>query len=136
MLQITKIIEGGIDLTSGQKIEQGIVINNGQQEMTIPVSPDAIEQVVMLYAQSVQSGGNGHDLEPPQDFGEFGAMLADPPPQQMQATPSPVPQPKVSVVATPDSDYEEAPPSSDIDEEEGFQPGEDYADSGTGVGSL
>jgi len=139
MLQITKIIEGGIDLTSGEQISQGLVVTNGLNEVTIPVSQTSLESVVRLYAQMVevaQRGGNGIELSE-EDRETVESWKTDEP--QMRATsPAPVLRAMPGPPAEPpeDFEYEEPPPSSDISDDDGFEPGEDYADSGTGVGSL
>jgi hypothetical protein len=138
MLQVTKIIEGGIDLTSGEKIDQGIVIHNGIQEVTIPISQQSLESIVLMYAQMVEIAeqkGNGGIPLSPEDRKTVQGWVDNAPPQMRPVERAPVPpHPRPVPPAPPPEDA--SPPSSDIDEEDGFEPGEDYADSGTGVGSL
>ena len=129
MLQVTKIIEGGIDLVSGEQIEQGIVIGNGMQEVTIPVSREVLESVVVMYAQFVEGAAdNGRPMLVPNEHPAV--------PEQPRRHLPPSPVPVVSEPGAFDSDYEVPPPSSDVVDDDGFEPGEDYEDSGTGVGSL
>jgi hypothetical protein len=130
MLQVTKIIEGGIDLLSGEKIEQGIVVANGFQEVTIPVSQETLESVVVLYAQFVEMAGGQIPAVDAPESAPAPTPLVQP---QKQFSPTPVLVPQEQ--ETFESDYDAPPPSTDISED-GFEPGEDYEDSGTGVGSL
>ena len=128
MLRVTKIIEGGIDLTSGEQIEQGMVISNGYREVTVPVPETVLADVVRLYVEAVE------------------ANVAAAAPQQTSITPEPKPAPRPPVKLRPvdsepaspppDFEYDSPPPSSDTDDDTGFEPGEDYDDSGTGVSSL
>jgi len=115
MLTVTKILEGGIDLTSGAKIEQGIVISNGTQELTLPLDQEDVEKVALLYIQMVEAS--------PAPVKRGKKVKEEKPPVKLVQQETPV-----------EEDYEN--PSSDSDDDEGFEPGEDYADSGTGVGSV
>ena len=122
MLRVTKIIEGGIDLTSGEQIEQGMVISNGYREVSVPVPQSELEKVVRLYVEAVE------------------ANVATATPPKVSIVPEteapPAPRPKSVKLAPAAPEYEAPPPSTDIDDDSGLEPGEAYDDSGTGVGSL
>lgn len=189
-MQVTKIVEGGIDLITGQKLEAGIVISNGLREITVAVSLQSMEDLAILYADGVAnditltktSKGNGSsevfagDPPGPNPFStEHGVHGTDGIPNHDPAIHGPVFVPVDEVPLAPeiplssmphtagmideilpmtagrvenlpdsmptptwgDDEYSAPPVSTDhIEEASGFEAGEEYDDSGTGVGSL
>lgn len=129
-LWLTKIIEGGVDLTTGRELTQGIVVTNGATEITIPVDPEDVQRIVLLYAQG----------ESPSPREEFEAALGPVTSPKMTPAP-PATRPTVlhPVEAPPAPGeqvvFEEPPVSTDTSDEE-FEPGEEYNDGATGIGSL
>lgn len=121
MLIVTKIMEGGVDLESGNPLPRCIAIGNGKDEVYLPVRDEDLKSLLRLYAES----GNGN-LPPKQ-------VVA-------QAVSN---QRKVMAKALDDyaagtegpSDYAE-PAAPAFFSDDGMEPGEDYSDSGTGVRSL
>ena len=125
MLTVVRIIEGGIDLQSKRELPRSIIISNGKSEVHVPVSNDnVIREIVSLY---VEDNGGGVVAQAPTPtrnvlIGQNAQWDTFPEEQPIQVP--------VRVPPKPESDY-------DIPyDDDGFEPGEEYNDRGTGVGSL
>lgn len=119
MLQVTKFIEGGFDLTKHEEVARGVIVSNGSHEVLVPVSEATLKELIMLYAEL------------------SGVRSADPAPETPEPKPRPAPRPRAEqarMFESPTPQAEEPTPPADL--EEGFEPGEEYSDSGTGVASL
>ena len=137
-MQLTKIVEGGIDLITGQQLEAGIVVSNGCREITVPVSSDSMEKLAHLYADKVMRLDKGKEAAPEplpnrDDIPEHNTEIHGP---VFVPAIDDVEKPIAPVSVFTDEDYTAPPVSTDTTEDDGFEPGEDYDDSGTGVGSL
>jgi len=127
-MQVIKIIEGGIDLRSGEEISLGLVITNGIREFTIPISSEILNHITLMIAEEkpgkpiVEGPVKPASEIPPAALSPAGGDL-NPFREETQTTPRLV---------------EEEPtlPQNPLDEDEGFEPGEEYNDIGTGAGSL
>ena len=120
MIQLTKILEGGVDITKGVTLPRYLVLSNGLREVSVPVSDEVVQEVASLLA----------DPEPEvvaQTFGPEETAPAGPP------GPGPVEHIRVKPVLVKDDPV--PPPSTDV-EEDTFDPGDEYDDTGTGVSSL
>jgi len=121
MLRVTKIIEGGINLETQEELSRSIVISNGRRDVHVPVNDNVIRELVALFSE------NGVAVPAP---------ASAPVPQVRRPPPSPRP------VASPTLPFDEGPPDPTFGlenqpaEDEGFEPGEEFADGSTGVGSL
>jgi hypothetical protein len=111
MLEVTKILEGGLDLRTGQELHRGLVITNGRTEVIISIPPEKMEEVVGLIAS------------------EFGVAAPRAKPQVVK-----VPNTYVAPISQSAEVFEDTP--VDPIEDEGFKPGEEYVDSDTGLDSL
>lgn len=123
MLKVTKIIEGGIDLETREELSRSIVISNGRREIHVAVNDNVIKELVALFSE------NGvKDLAPA------------PAPVPQPRMPRPPPSPRQ--VASPTLPFDDGPPDPPFGienlppENEGFEPGEEFTDRSTGVGSL
>jgi hypothetical protein len=126
MLQVVKFIEGGFDLTTNKEVSMGIVVSNGLNEVLIAVSEDSLRQLVQLYGED---RGNTKADEP-----ELERPLAPRP--APRAAPAPrVRVEQVQLFESPASPRLEEEPMPTM-EDAGFEPGEEYSDTGTGVASL
>lgn len=127
MLTVTKILEGGVDLASGNPLPRCLVIGNGKDEVYLPIRDEDVREVLKLYADS----GNGKkdqaraqaqqvlDLSRQYGYGALssGAVRTDP---------------ALKLSALPDLPVAHAPQVVDDD----YDPGEDYSDPDTGVRSV
>jgi hypothetical protein len=161
-MQVTKIVEGGINLITGEQLETGIVVSNGQREVTVPVTRESMEKLAHLYADGVMGLKKSNGKPPPEGVvgyganpgdvglvgkgsaggiagGVIGVGFEDEVPDHGPLFVPAEPDDEEPGIPTPsfsdDEDYNRPPPSTDT-EESGFEPGEEYDDSGTGVGSL
>ena len=118
MLQVTKFIEGGYDLTKHSEVPRCIVVGNGVREVVIPVSEESLQPLVQMYAEeAVKPAVKGFSAVPE-------AAMADLPEEPVSIVRRTYPaQPAQEMFESPDQPVE-------------FEPGEEYADSGTGVASL
>jgi hypothetical protein len=112
MLKVVKIIEGGINLETQEELPRSIVISNGHREVHVAVNDNVIKELVALFVDN----GSPRDVDP-----------EDVP--RMKPRPPPSPRP---VRTEPESPLE----SPELDEDDGFEPGEEFRDSGTGASSL
>ena len=53
MLRVTSIIEGGINLESGQPIPRSMVVSNGKLSVTVPVPESVVKDLVNLFANEM-----------------------------------------------------------------------------------
>jgi len=141
MLTITKIIEGGIDLATREELPRCVVVSNGAREVTVPVPNGAMEKIVQLYIEGLQVERTSHANQVVQSIKglnivEKAEVVDDLHVRVQPKAPTEHIEMKVEVPRET-SDYDEPPPSSDVvDDDSGFQPGEEYDDSGTGAASL
>lgn len=119
-LIVTKILEGGVDLCTGQELGRCIVISNGVREQEVPIDQQALQSLIVMCSEHLES-----DQAPDVGPGMFEYDEAD-----MHEEDVGTPSGSLRVVRS-----EEAPPSTDLVEEK-FEAGEEYDDSGTGVSSL
>lgn len=131
MLEVTKIIEGGVDLRTGEELPRCIVISNGHREQEVPIDPLTLRNLVLMYSDMMNATSVVD--ENPEIFEE--STEAVPKPGNGSA-PAPNPRPTIRVVKADEPEVEEPTPSSDLIEEDSFEAGEEYDDSGTGIGSL
>jgi hypothetical protein len=129
MLQVVKFIEGGFDLTTNKEVSMGIVVSNGLNEVLVPVSESSLRQLVHLYGED-RSNTKADEPE-----------VERPPVPRPSPRPAPAPRiraEQVQLFENPPSprieDTVELPPEDA--EAAGFEPGEEYSDTGTGVASL
>ena len=120
MLRVTAILEGGLDLEKGEEIPRSIVVTNGKRTVTIPVPDHKVKEMVDMFAEELGTKAPP-DAEP----------SAPAPAPKAPARPTKVPETKALFEVET-----EAPPSMPVIEEAGFEPGEEYEESGTGVASL
>jgi len=128
-LQITRIIEGGIDLLSGQELPQSIVVSNGAREVIVPVSQEVLKEVVVLYAEAESAPENRQERSgffTPEE--EYQPEISNTPTTRKKPRLVPAPE-------TPQKEIRDEAVSSDTLDEK-FEPGEEYNDAATGVGSL
>lgn len=123
MLKVVKIIEGGINLETQEELPRSIVISNGYREVHVAVNDNVIRELVALFVD------NG---EPHQNIPVGDSPNAPTTPRRPIKRPSPSPPP----VATTTGDTFEVEDEQVFDEDEGFEPGEEFSDSGTGASSL
>ena len=119
-MQVTKILEGGIDLTTGKQLGTSIVISNGIREISVPISDgETLDQLIVMVSESNQTT--------PTDAEELSRTIGPPPePAPRERIPAQAPR-----LVEPDPD----PPVLQSDED-GFEPGEEYDDLGTGASSV
>jgi hypothetical protein len=118
MLEVTKILEGGVDLATGDELPRCIVVSNRHNEVSITVKSEDLKKILALFIDGRNRG----------EVGAAPMELFSHEPRESEVAMNPNPGPVMRVV-------EDAPPSTDMSDEE-FDAGEDYNDSGTGVGSL
>ena len=119
MLKVVKIIEGGINLETKEELPRSIVISNGHREVHVPANDIVIRDVVSLFVD------NGEPKPPEEE------LLTKAPNVPQRPPPSPRPaSPRTAVT------FEADEPASDSFDDEGFEPGEEFSDSGTGASSL
>jgi hypothetical protein len=119
MLQVVKVVEGGIDFRSLEQLPRSLVISNGRREVEISATDEDIEKVVQLFAEVASMDSS---------------VGTAPPPKPRNREPVRSPEPEQPVNRNWGLSQEEEEP--EISEPDGFEPGEAYSDSGTGVGSL
>lgn len=120
-LKVTKILEGGVDLCTGQELGRCIVISNGVRDQEVPIEQQALQNLIMMCTEHPEVGQNT-DVGPRM----FEYDEADYHEEELSA-----PTGSLRVVR------DESPPSTDlVEEERAFEAGEEYDDSGTGVSSL
>jgi hypothetical protein len=136
MLTITKIIEGGLDLATRQELPRSMVISNGVREISVAMSDHEMENIIQLYIEGLQ-------VERKTDAGQIVQHIKETvaPPEEVVKTSvrmmAQKPVGHIEVKFQVPSDYDEPPPTMvPQDDEDGFQPGEEYDDSGTGASSL
>lgn len=117
MLRVTAILEGGLNLETGEEITRSIVVSNGASSVTVPVPESKIRELVELFAKELQGRVPVREEAPPS------------PPRAEPKFKGPRP---MKPLFEPEPELE-AP--SLVDEQD-FQPGEEYEESGTGVASL
>lgn len=123
ILQVTKIIEGGVDLTTGEELPRCIVVSNGYRNHEIPISDANLQALLIMYGEVFNTAPEEVQEIFEEPKAEFGKTEEPTPPN---------PGPVIRVVRSEDA---EPPPSTDRSTE-GFEAGEEYNDSGTGIGSL
>ncbi len=112
MLKVIKIIEGGINLETQEELPRSIVISNGQKEVLVAVNDNVIRELIGL----LSSNGAPARAEP-------APLLRRPPPSPRPA------EAQMFSLEEPDS-------GDTVFGDDGFEPGEEFFDSGTGVSSL
>lgn len=134
MLKVVKIIEGGIDLVTQEELPRSLIISNGMREIAVPANDIVIREVVELIAE--------YAAKPPNVSVEDVSRYTEPnapatPPRANMANPyrRTPPSPQVVNQAPSPFEDEEEGPRMPIDED-GFEPGEEFNDGGTGAGSL
>ena len=132
MLIITKIIEGGLDLSTNEELPRSIVVSNGSREITLPMANEGMEGLVQLYIDGFQRERTVHANQVVPSVAD--ELVVD---AKLKMTPNKSEEYiKLDVQISPEnepSDYDKPPP---VAKEDGFLPGEDYEDSGTGAASL
>jgi len=139
MLRVTKILEGGIDLTTQEQLPRSIVISNGRREVVIQVQEDTIGEIVEMLqddlsrSETKESDASRGVAPPPKRPDPFmEQMVANIPVDRFK-----MPEPEVQVEQEQEvQDYDEPPPPAQQQQDDGFEPGEAYDDVGTGVSSL
>jgi hypothetical protein len=160
ILRITKIIDEMLDLETGEQFSHGVVVSNGIHEHFIPLTKEALQPLVMLYAelveakQPVPSSGNGATeqqtpllekrLPAPEamhgfadQFGgtdegsHYMAQTAVGPTRGLEESARTAP-----VLIDPRHNIQFTPEETPPDDAEGFEPGEEYEDELTGVSSF
>jgi len=127
MLKVVKIIEGGIDLETQEELPRSLIVSNGRREVTVPANDNVIREVVELLAEMVDA---------PLDVSMEAKMRVNSQPVSGSTTPRPPPSPRpVSKSPSPFESDEERGSQTPFDDE-GFEPGEEFNDGGTGAGSL
>jgi hypothetical protein len=118
-LFLTKIFEGGVDLTTGEPIPHGLTISNGDSEVLVSVDEEAVNRIASLFCDLVDNSGEKGCLE------------------------SYMPVPAVMDLAQEDSEdihkedlFPKKAPHLRIADEMPKQPGNQYDDELTGVSSL
>ena len=111
MLKVTKILEGGIDLETQKELPRSIVISNGHREVLVTVNDNVIRELTNLLSSNGASA------------------RAAPAPQRPPMSPRPA---ATGMLAFDEPDRDDLVQFNDDD----FEPGEEFSDSGTGVGSL
>lgn len=142
MLKITKIIEGGIDLSTREELPRSMVISNGVREVTVALTDHEMENVVQLYIEGLNQEVEGHARQVVHHIED----TIPAPREVVHATVTMAPKVVADHINLTlkkkdfESDYEDPPPVANpnvvTDDENGFQPGEEYDDSGTGAASL
>ncbi len=146
-MQVTKIIEGGIDLTTGTELEVGIMVSNGVRELMIPIDEPTLQILSVMVAEAnlvsrpTPLKGQGQAPLPEEldktkeesgctcGYEDSEEMTAHNPLCVLSKPPSAL-KPRLVDETSP------VPPETPVDEDEGFEPGEEYDDVGTGVSSL
>jgi len=139
MIHVVRITGESYDLESGTEIPKALVLSNGVREFSLHVDDDTVQAVVEMMAEAqahrnhktisktsqVKVPGNGSPPEPsaadlvrPAHREELEGLVEGFEP----AAPA-----MASVIDLPEDEP---------DEEEGYEPGEEYSDPATGVGSL
>lgn len=129
-MQVTKIIEGGIDLTTGKELDVGITVSNGIRELMIPIDMATLQILTVM----VTEANLLDNPTPRKGIGMVPEDLNKRPPENLQGMPQ-----LVSVDGpppTPPENFEADSEPDEIEDEEGFMAGEEYDDTGTGVSSL
>ena len=123
MLQVVKFIEGGFDLTTHQEVPRSVVISNGSREVSLPVSEGQLKDLVKMYAELMGA----------QSSVEVAPQTRTPAPMSQQVkmfeSIEDLPEPEGMVTADMEA-------TGSVLDDGGFEPGEEYSDSGTGVASL
>lgn len=134
MLRVISIIEGGIDLEKGKEIPRSMVVTNGTKVVTVPVPDHVVDELVGLFASElekvVEPAPRKMDRPKPANHIVVKEITVAETSKPVSAG---MPKPRFEV--QPLFEEPEAPSSTDLDES-GFEPGEEYDDSGTGVSSL
>ena len=52
MIQVIQILEGGVDLRSGEQIGPSLVLFNGKTSLSLPVAPQSLASIVELWAEA------------------------------------------------------------------------------------
>jgi len=140
MLKVVKITEGGIDLETKTELPRAIVISNGHREVTVPANDIVIKEVVALFAENggpKPEGAERHLAAAHKwPLGHGGASsYVDPksPPRNIERPP---PSPQPVTMGSPSPFIEEAEEGPQTPDDEGFEPGEEFNDGGTGASSL
>lgn len=146
MLRVTKILEGGIDLTTKEQLPRSIVIGNSSgKEVIVPVQEDIVQSIAAMIADDVsrdevmtdEAKDRTKGVIPPRPRLEADLVVNTAPNVPADhinmefRMPEDVAEEEVQAAEELLDDYSSPPPSDD-----GFEPGEEYDDVGTGVGSL
>jgi hypothetical protein len=130
MLEIVKIIEGGIDLRDNTQLPRCIIVSNSHREVAIPISNAGLQALIGLYSDRGPVSMSAHYEEP----------------ESKTAVPTSTTPRNGEVVQMAGSgdvsstDVSSEPPVQEVpglDEGgEDFEPGDAYSDPGTGAKSL
>jgi hypothetical protein len=129
MLKVVKITEGGIDLETKAKLPRALVISNGHREVDVPANDIVISEVIALLAEN----GGPRAVQEHVTLDDASRYAEPRSPRRNVVRPPPSPQPVYEAGPSPFVEEEEGPQMSDDD---GFEPGEEFDDGGTGASSL
>ena len=129
MLKVVKITEGGIDLETKKKLPRALVISNGHREVDVPANDIVIREVIALLAEN----GGPSTVQEHVTLDDASRYVEPKSPPRNIARPPPSPQPVYETGPSPFVEEEEEPQMLD---DEGFEPGEEFDDGGTGASSL
>lgn len=118
MITVAKIVGESIDLRTGEEVPKSLVLTNGKQEISFPISDEVVMAIVRLMVEGsvVEQEEPNVQPEPVEVSTGLAPVVADLPRQKPASAPKaprPAPEP--------------------VQERE---PGELYNDALTGVGSL
>jgi hypothetical protein len=126
MIQVVRITGEDYDLNTGEAHPKSLVLSNGYREMYLPVDDNIVRAILQLAVENQPE-------DAPVERGNGGCVTAAPVLEDLEAIHQELAGVTDSVKVRLKPASEELP---DDPVEEVYEPGEEYSDPATGVGSL